>query len=200
MRGIRLGASAVAMLALAGCAVAPPPGPSVAAMPGQGKSFDAFQADDAACRQYAQQQTGVAPADAANQSLVNSAALGTVLGAAAGAAIGAAAGNPAIGAAIGAGSGAILGTGAGASAAQYSGASVQQHYDIGYAQCMSAKGEQVPAPSVAPAAYAPPPAAYPYPYAYAPYPAYYPYYYPGYYGPRIVVGGYWGGGHWGHWH
>lgn len=191
MRGIRVGTSLVALVALAGCAVAPPPGPSVMAMPGQGKSFEAFQADDAACRQYAEQQTGIAPADAANQSLLGSAAVGTVLGAAAGAAIGAAAGNPAIGAAIGAGSGAALGTASGAGAAQYSGVSVQQHYDIGYAQCMSAKGEHVSEPQVAHAAYAAPPAysyGYAYPYPYYPYPAYYPYYYPGYYGPHVFIG------------
>jgi hypothetical protein len=198
MGRIRLGMSAVALVALAGCAVAPPPGPSVMVMPGQGKSFEAFQADDATCRQFAQQQTGIAPADAANQSLVGSAAVGTVLGAAAGAAIGAAAGNPAAGAAIGAGSGAILGTASGLGAAQYSGASVQQRYDIGYVQCMSAKGESVPQMPTAQTAYAPPPA-YPAPYPYAAYPyaaypyypAYYPYYYRGWYGPRVFIGGHW---------
>lgn len=193
MSCIRLGVSTVALVALAGCAVAPPPGPSVMVMPGQGKSFEAFQADDASCRQFAQQQTGIAPADAANQSLVGSAAVGTVLGAAAGAAIGAAAGNPAAGAAIGAGSGAVLGTASGLGASQYSGASVQQRYDIGYVQCMSAKGESVPQMPAAQTAYAPPPA-YPAPYPYAAYPyypAYYPYYYPGWYGPRVVIGGRW---------
>ncbi len=128
-------------------------------------------------------------ADAANRSLVGSAAVGTVLGAAAGAAIGAAAGNPAAGAAIGAGSGAFLGTGTGLGAAEYSGASVQRRYDVGYVQCMSAKGESVPQAVVAQTAYAAPvyPAPYPYPY----YPAYYPYYYGGYYGPRVFIGGRW---------
>src|SRR6185437_16012270 len=165
MRVIRLGAAAVAVLVLGGCAVAPPVGPSVAAMPGQGKTFEAFQADDVACRQYAALQTGVAPQDAANQSLVGSTALGTVLGAAAGAAIGAAAGNPAMGAAIGAGSGAVLGTGYGAGAAQYSADTVQYRYDTGYVQCMSAKGESVPQMPTPPSAYAAAPAypAYAYP-------------------------------------
>ena len=173
MRAIRSGAVVLAVVALSGCAVAPPPGPSVMVMPGQGKSFEAFQADDAACRQFATQQTGIAPADAANQSLVSSAAVGTVLGAATGAAIGAAVGNPAAGAAIGAGSGLALGAASGAGAAQYSGASVQQRYDIGYVQCMSAKGESVPQMQTAYApqpAYAPAPAAYAYP-AYPYYPA-----------------------------
>ena len=94
MRGIRLGTSALAVLALAGCVVAPPPGPSVMVMPGQGKNFDAFQADDAACRQFAQQQTGIAPPMRRIRASL-SAVVGTVVGAAAGAAIGAAVGNPA---------------------------------------------------------------------------------------------------------
>jgi outer membrane lipoprotein SlyB len=179
-------------------------------MPGQGKDFDTFRADDATCRQYAETQTGIAPQDAANQSLFSSAALGTVLGAAAGAAIGAAAGNPAMGAAIGAGSGAVLGTGTGLGAAQYSASSVQYRYDAGYLQCMSAKGEstpQLPAPQTA---YAAPPAyaypAYPYPYPY--YSAYpYPYYGPAYYSPGFVGVGFgwrsgwrggWRGGGWRH--
>ncbi|HZB89922.1 MAG TPA: glycine zipper family protein, partial [Stellaceae bacterium] len=93
-------------LALGACAVAPPTGPSVMALPAQGKSFEAFQQDDGVCRQFASQQIGYgSPAAAATTSAVNSAAAGTVLGAAAGAAIGAAAGNPALGAAIGGGSG-----------------------------------------------------------------------------------------------
>jgi len=160
-------------VALAGCAVAPPSGPSVMALPAKDKSFADFQQDDASCRQFASVQTGgAAPAAAAQQSAVNSAAAGTVVGAAAGAAIGAAAGNPALGAAIGAGSGLLVGSAAGADTAQLSGAELQRRYDIGYLQCMSAKGESVPTSL--------PPASYAYPY----YP--YPYGYP-YYGP------YWGG-------
>ena len=187
MRAIRSGAVVLAVLALSGCAVAPPPGPSVVVMPGQGKTFAAFRADDAACRQFATQQTGIAPGEAANQSLVGSAAVGTVLGAATGAAIGAAVGNPAAGAAIGAGSGLALGAASGVGAAQYSGASVQQRYDIGYVQCMSAKGENVPQMQTVyepPPAYAPAPAAYAYPaYPYPYYPGYYrPYYRPAYVG------------------
>ena len=93
----------IGTLALGACAVAPPTGPSIAVMPASGKNLAEFQSDDMACRQYATQVSGGAsPAAAAQQSQVNSAALGTVLGAAAGAAIGAAAGNPAAGAAIGA--------------------------------------------------------------------------------------------------
>jgi Glycine-zipper domain len=185
------------MLALGACAVGPPPGPTVAAMPAKDKSIEAFQQDDAACRQYAGQTVGYAsPAGAANQTTANSAVAGTLLGAAAGAAIGAAVGNPAAGAAIGAGSGLVLGTASGAEAGSYSAASVQRGYDISYAQCMTSRGNQVPAmasggPGTGPYAGG----SYPYPpqaaYAYAPYPTYYPYYYPPYPyypGPFIGVG------------
>jgi hypothetical protein len=47
---------------LGACAVPPPTGPLVMALPGQGKNFEAFQQDDAACRQFATQQTGGASA------------------------------------------------------------------------------------------------------------------------------------------
>jgi hypothetical protein len=163
MRLIGCAAAILAGLALGGCTVVPPTGPSVMALPGKDKNFEAFQADDAACREYASAQIGYgSPAQAANQSAAGTTALGTVLGAAAGAAIGAATGNPAAGAAIGAGSGLFVGGASGLAAAQASGTSLQQRYDVGYIQCMSAKGENVPMPA----------ATYPYPY---PYP-YYPYY------------------------
>ena len=160
-------------------------------MPAKDKSLEAFQQDDAACRQYASQTLGnVSPTEAANQTVVNNAAAGTVLGAAAGAAIGAAVGNPAAGAAIGAGSGLLLGTASGADAADYSAASMQRGYDVSYAQCMTSRGNQVPAmASAGPAAG--PSGPYPYPppaYAYAPYPGYYPYPYGYYPGPFVGVG------------
>jgi hypothetical protein len=172
-------------LALCACVTAPPTGPSVAAMPPQGKNLQAFQQDDVACRQYASSMNGLSPGDAAGQSAFNSAAVGTVLGAGLGAAIGAAAGNPAIGAAIGAGTGAIVGTTSGANAAAASGAAVQQRYDVSYAQCMASKGDSVPQP--AQAAYAPGyPAPAPYPYVAYAYPPYYYPYGPYYYGPAYV--------------
>ena len=121
-------------LLLAACA-APPPGPSVMALPGQGKSFDQFQRDDVGCRQYSDQQTGYGgPAAAANQAGVGNALLTTGLGAAAGALIGAAAGN--------------------------AGAGLQAQYDMAYSQCMYGHDNRVPA---APSPY--PPAPYPYAYA-----------------------------------
>lgn len=206
MRRVKQVTALAGMLALGACAVAPPPGPTVMALPAQGKDFATFQQDDATCRQYASAQSGgTSPGQAANNSLATSAAVGTVLGAAAGAAIGAAAGNPAAGAAIGAGSGLFLGGASGLGAAGYSAAAVQQQYDMSYVQCMSAKGESVPT-----ALNAPPPGTYgygygypyyggyPYGYPYYGYPLYayaYPYgYYPGFY-PGFVGVGFFGRGH-----
>ncbi len=189
-------AALVGALALGACAVAPPTGPSVMVLPAKGKSFADFQQDDVTCRQYAAQQIGIgSPAAAANQSFANSLTLGTVLGAAAGAAIGAATGNPAAGAAIGAGSGLFLGGATGANAAGISAVSLQRRYDMGYLQCMSAKGESVPSVTggAAPLGFSYPsyyPYPYPYwPYAYPPFPAYYP---PAFFGPSFVSIGFGG--------
>ncbi len=192
-----------AMLALGACAVPPPTGPTVMALPGKGKDFTAFQQDDLVCRQYASAQIGYgSPAQAATQSAVGSAVVGTALGAAAGAAIGAAAGNPAAGAAIGAGSGLVMGSAVGAGTAYASAGAVQQRYDIGYAQCMVARGDTIQPPPTSATGYPYP--AYPYSpyypgyypgYYYAPYPAYYGYPYAG--SISIGFGNYWV---WGGWH
>jgi OmpA family protein len=132
------------LVPLLGACATVPSGPSVMVLPGSGKSFEEFQADDAVCRQWAFQRTGITPGQAASGSGITSAAVGTVLGAAAGAAIGAAAGSPGLGAAAGAGGGLLLGSAAGVSGAQYSGAQTQQAYDMAYLQCMYAKGNQIP--------------------------------------------------------
>ncbi|MGH7333121.1 MAG: glycine zipper family protein, partial [Candidatus Rokuibacteriota bacterium] len=113
-------------------------------LPGAGKPFEQFQVDDTACRQWALQQCGIAPGDAATSSGIASAAVGTVVGAGLGAAIGAAAGNPALGAAVGAGAGLFGGSLVGANTAYASGTAVQYRYDVAYQQCMYAKGNQIP--------------------------------------------------------
>lgn len=148
--------SAAALLTLTAC-VSVPSGPSTMALPGTGKSFDQFRADDYECRQYASVQSGGATADeAAVDSGVRSAALGTAVGALAGAAI-----DGSHGAGVGAGAGLLIGALAGTGAAHSSAYSVQRRYDIGYTQCMYAKGHRVPvsrrfSASNPPAAYAPP--------------------------------------------
>ena len=55
---------------LSACAVVPT-GPNVMVWPAPGKPFEAFQTDEAVCRQYARYQLGVEPAEAASQSAVN---------------------------------------------------------------------------------------------------------------------------------
>ncbi|MBC7514177.1 MAG: glycine zipper family protein [Herminiimonas sp.] len=130
---------AVGMLGLAGCTTLPPNGPSMTVLPGSGKTFDQFRIDDSDCRQHAAQQSGGSPANAAVDSGVRSAALGTLLGAVAGAAI-----NGGRGASVGAGTGLLFGSVAGAGAADASAYGLQQRYDSGYIQCMYAKGHKVP--------------------------------------------------------
>jgi len=149
--------SACLVVMLAGCAQTPM-GPTVQVMPGPGKSFDAFQADQANCKGYAAGQVQ-GQADAANQQAVGAGVLGTVLGAGLGAAIGGAAGNAGAGAAIGAASGAGMGAAYGANGSSYAQMSIQQQYDNAFSQCMYARGEQVPgfAP-LTPIAAPPPPA------------------------------------------
>jgi hypothetical protein len=131
------------VVVLGGCATVPT-GPSVTVLPGPGKSFEAFQFDDSVCRQWAGQQIGVQPNEAANGTLAGGAAIGTLAGAALGAAIGAASGHPGTGAAIGAGSGLVGGTAMASGPAYGTRWELQRRYDIAYQQCMYAKGNQIP--------------------------------------------------------
>ena len=133
----------IVVLTVSGCATVPT-GPTVSVMPGAGKTFEQFQADDAICRQWAAQQIGQSTQQTINQNTAAGAAAGTVIGAGLGAAIGAAAGHAGTGAAIGAGSGLLVGTASGASAGRVYGWEAQRQYDIAYTQCMYAKGNQVP--------------------------------------------------------
>ena len=128
----------LAVCSLAGC-VSMPTGPSMMALPGNGRSFDEFRYDDYVCRQFAYEQAGGTPTRASVASGVGSAAVGAGLGAAAGAALGGGRG-----AAIGAGTGMLAGGLAGANTARASGSVSQQRYDMGYTQCMYAKGHRVP--------------------------------------------------------
>jgi len=132
--------AALAMVSLIAACTTMPTGPSMMALPGTGKSFERFRADDGECRHYALDSVGgVTPDQAAKQSGVTSAVVGTLVGAAAGAAIG---GRE--GAGVGAGTGLVVGGLAGAGAAETSGYGLQRRYDVSYIQCMYAKGHQVP--------------------------------------------------------
>ena len=127
---------------LAGCA-ATPMGPTVQSMPGPGKTFDAFQADNNTCKAFAADQVR-GQAEASNQRTAGTVAVGTVLGAGLGAAVGGAYGNAGAGAAVGAALGATTGTMYGANSGANDQAMIQQQYDNAYSQCMYARGEQVP--------------------------------------------------------
>jgi hypothetical protein len=127
-------------LLLVGACTTVPSGPGVMVLPGSGKSFDQFRADDLDCRQFASAQVGgTAPNQAATDSGVKSAAVGTLVGAVAGAAIGGSSG-----AAVGAGTGLAVGALAGTGAAEGSAYGLQRRYDYAYIQCMYAKGHKVP--------------------------------------------------------
>ena len=150
----------VAVLLLGACTTLPS-GPGVLVLPGTGKNFDEFRANDVECRDYAQSQIGgTTPNNAAIDNTVANAAIGTAVGAAAGALIG---GRGAAG--VGAGTGLIVGSAAGANSGNYSGRSLQQRYDFSYQQCMYARGNRIPVsgrfetsrPAAPPAAYSPPP-------------------------------------------
>ncbi len=133
-----------ALFLLEGC-VTQPYGPTVQVMPGKGKSFEAFQQDDAMCQNYADSRVA-GRAHQANNRAVTDAIIGTALGAGLGAAIGGGRG-----AAIGAGSGAIFGTAIGSNISRFSQASLQGRFNLAYAQCMASRGNQVPDSTTIPA-------------------------------------------------
>jgi hypothetical protein len=128
-------------LAVLGACATVPTGPAVMVLPGTGKSFDAFRADDAVCRQFAHEQVGgLTPQQAASNTAATGAVVGTAVGAAAGALIG----GTASATGVGAGAGLLVGSLAGAGAGTGSYYNAQMRYDFGYQQCMYAKGNRIP--------------------------------------------------------
>jgi hypothetical protein len=124
-------------------------------MPAPNKPFEVFVGDDAACRDWAARGLGPSGGDASTQAFVGS----TVTGAAIGAAIGGLAGGH-DGASAGAAIGTAAGAAAGANQSAWVAGGAQRRYDIAYAQCMYAKGNQVPSAGYAQrraAAFPPPP-------------------------------------------
>jgi len=126
-------------LGLSGCANVPM-GPSVAVMPGPGKSFQQFVNDDRGCRAYAEQSLGTNVNDAGAANVATGAAIGTAIGAAAGALMGGHEGSGS-----GAGAGLLMGSAIGAGNAAQVQQSAQRRYNIAYEQCMYAKGHRLPA-------------------------------------------------------
>lgn len=132
-------ATASALL-LAACATPAPTGPGILVLPGTGKTFDQFRADDQDCRGFAYNQIGGKAAEQASQdSATKSAVVGTAIGTAAGALLGGGEG-----AAIGAGVGLAGGSAVGADSSRAMAGSQQQRYDHAFTQCMYAKGHKVP--------------------------------------------------------
>ena len=125
------------VLLLSGCA-STPMGPTVQALPAQGKPFDTFQMEQMQCKQYAGDQVR-GQAQNANEMAIGGAVLGTALGAGLGAAVGG--GH---GAAVGAAAGSVVGTGVGVGSSSHEQKTIQQQYNDAYLQCMYAKGNQIP--------------------------------------------------------
>jgi len=126
-----------ALAFLAGCAM-DPRGPSVSAFPPPYKPFEVFEQEEYDCEDYAHSQVA-GGAESANSRALGTAAIGTALGLALGAATGD--GNAA---SFGAAGGAAVGSTIGANQSERANFSLQRRYDIAYAQCMYAKGNQVP--------------------------------------------------------
>ena len=123
---------------LESCSTTTPMGPKIAVMPAPGKPFDQFVLEDKECRQFAKQSIDSAPGSATKNG-VGTAIAGTALGTAAGALMG---GRQ--GAAVGAGVGLVGGSMVGSGQVDYEARDIQWSYDNAYAQCMYAKGNQVP--------------------------------------------------------
>jgi len=157
-----------ASLALAGC-VTVPQGPTVAVMPGAGKSLAQFQGDAAGCQQFARDTVSGAGQTAQDNAAANAVG-GAAVGAAVGAILGSVTGQAGAGAAWGAGTGLLFGSAAGSNAAGASSYTLQRQFDVAYMQCMYAHGNQVPArvaqrtvrtySAPPPAGYGAPPAGY----------------------------------------
>ena len=126
--------AALSAFALLGGCATEPMAPSVLATPPQGKSAQAFDQDEDYCEQYAGDRASGKVKEANNEELKRG-----VVGAALGAGIGALAGNTK-GALIGGGLGAVLGSASGSGYDQHR---VQRVYDIAYARCMTARGNDV---------------------------------------------------------
>jgi len=127
-------------LALGGC-VSVPQGPTVAVMPGSGKSLEQFSTDSGTCKQFAQASVSGASQHAQDQAATNAAG-GAAVGAAVGALLGAATGQAGAGAAWGAGAGLMWGGAAAGNSGAASSYTLQRQYD--YMQCMYTRGNQVP--------------------------------------------------------
>jgi hypothetical protein len=133
---------ACALALLAGCVTAPL-GPTVAVMPGPGKTSEQYSADAANCQQTSQAAIAGPTQNAQGGAAVTTAG-GAALGAAVGALFGAATGNVGAGAAWGAGTGLMIGGASAGGAGAASSYSLQNQYNAIYVQCMAQLGNAQP--------------------------------------------------------
>ena len=138
-RAVSVGAAVLALIGLSACATAPM-SPSLVTLPGTGRSFDQFRADDYNCRLYGEVQIGLRTAQSAAAAAMT---VGTASGAPGGMSSSAFVGGGQVAAgAVQAGPppGVIPSSNlpAGTSYA------AQQRYDNAYVQCMYASGNRVP--------------------------------------------------------
>ena len=137
MKKFALAATALsAVLLLEGC-VTQPYGPTIPVMPAHGKSFTDFQREDAECQDFADSRVA-GQAKRANDRAVTDTVIGAALGAAVGTAF-----NRRYGAGPGAAAGGALGLGVASNDSRFAEDSIQGRYNIAYAQCMSAKGNEI---------------------------------------------------------
>lgn len=130
-------------LSLAACVSGPShQEPTFDVMPGKGKTEQSFANDEAHCRYQAQAASGWSPTDSQN-TVVNTAIVGTAIGALAGAAIGSTSAQAGAGAAIGGATGLLAGSAIGADAANDQGEKAQIAFDHKFAQCMTLRGNEV---------------------------------------------------------
>ena len=120
------GPAALGALLAAGCAAAPKI-PDVAVMPGPGKTFQQFEADDRACRLYAEKAVPGVVSDGkeALPAATPRAAAGGLSG-----------------------MGLLMGSSLGVQETDPAERGAQQSYDIDFGQCMAAYGNRLPAPPV----------------------------------------------------
>ena len=120
MKKLLTGAALISGILLVGGCATVPTGPSVMALPGAGKSFEQFRADDGECRRYAFRAIdGINAGKAANENSLRDAG-------------------------VGAGTGLIVGSMSGAETGERSSYGDQRDYDHAYVQCMYGKGHRVP--------------------------------------------------------
>ena len=130
---------AAPLILVLGACTTIPDGPSVMVLPGSGKTFAMFQADDIECQRFALNRIGKTPDQLATESGLKTAALGAAMGAVAGAAV-----DGSGGAAVGAGLGAAFGGLTGAASSSGTGDMAQRRFDHAYMQCMFALGHRIP--------------------------------------------------------